>query len=416
MRVLYVVDAQSPIASSWIGIMCSYGVEAHLITSYSIPPGSLPVATQSYIPWDMTATIRNRERQALSLLGNQAPSALRSMRGSRIWNASRWIRDRFAPLLAIRNSKAVANVVERIQPDLVHAMRLPYEGYMTALALAGKPFPLLISTWGNDFTLNASYGRLERRLTEQAMQRANGLHPDCSRDLRLAITFGFRKELPFSVLPGNGGIDSVAFRQGAKDFDLMKRLGIPLDAKVVVNVRGVSPRIRNDTFFELIPQVLSQIPDAWFVGVKMANRTAMVARANRLGGDARISLTEPLTSAEVGALFRSSSVNLSLAEHDGTPNSLLESMACGTVPVAGDIESIREWITNGVNGFLVDPGNPIQAASAVIRAIQDQSFRSNCIASNLEITNQLSKEVVAGKAFELYDNVIRHRLQTAVAQ
>jgi hypothetical protein len=44
---------------------------------------------------------------------------------------------------------------------------------------------------------------------------------------------------------------------------------------------------------------------------------------------------------------------VSPAIHDGTPNSLLEGMACGCFPVAGDLESIREWITHGQNGLLV---------------------------------------------------------------
>ena len=33
--------------------------------------------------------------------------------------------------------------------------------------------------------------------------------------------------------------------------------------------------------------------------------------------------------------------------HDGTPNTLLEGMACGCLPVAGDLDSIREWLKPG---------------------------------------------------------------------
>ena len=37
------------------------------------------------------------------------------------------------------------------------------------------------------------------------------------------------------------------------------------------------------------------------------------------------------------------------------PEAILEAMALGCFPIAGDIESVREWITPGVNGILVDP-------------------------------------------------------------
>lgn len=41
-------------------------------------------------------------------------------------------------------------------------------------------------------------------------------------------------------------------------------------------------------------------------------------------------------------LFRLADVTVSLSEDDGTPNTLLEAVACGCFPIAGDIESVRE--------------------------------------------------------------------------
>jgi len=50
-------------------------------------------------------------------------------------------------------------------------------------------------------------------------------------------------------------------------------------------------------------------------------------------------------------------------------------MACGCFPIAGDINSIREWITPGVNGFLIEPGNPQDLADAIITATQNDVLR-----------------------------------------
>jgi len=44
-------------------------------------------------------------------------------------------------------------------------------------------------------------------------------------------------------------------------------------------------------------------------------------------------------------------------------------MACGCFPIAGDLESIREWIDDGVNGILIDPRRPDELAAAVGRAL-----------------------------------------------
>lgn len=78
-------------------------------------------------------------------------------------------------------------------------------------------------------------------------------------------------------------------------------------------------------------------------------------------------------------------VLVSPSTHDGTPNTLLEGLACGCFPVAGDLDSIREWITDGVNGLLVDPADPSALAGAVVRAIKDKDLRVRAAGLNREI-------------------------------
>ena len=50
---------------------------------------------------------------------------------------------------------------------------------------------------------------------------------------------------------------------------------------------------------------------------------------------------------------------------------ILEGMALGALPVAGDIESIREWITQGKNGLLFDPNDPRAVAAAILSALEN---------------------------------------------
>ena len=84
-------------------------------------------------------------------------------------------------------------------------------------------------------------------------------------------------------------------------------------------------------------------------------------------------------------LFRQAQVAVSPSFHDGTPNTLLEAMACGCFPVVGDIESLREWITPGVNGLLVDPADPQALAEAVLVALEQPDLRQRAAAHNLEL-------------------------------
>ena len=61
----------------------------------------------------------------------------------------------------MKSASARASLIADLQPDLVHAMRLPFEGFLAAAAV--EKVPLLISVWGNDFTLFANRSRKLRR-------------------------------------------------------------------------------------------------------------------------------------------------------------------------------------------------------------------------------------------------------------
>jgi glycosyltransferase involved in cell wall biosynthesis len=77
----------------------------------------------------------------------------------------------------------------------------------------------------------------------------------------------------------------------------------------------------------------------------------------------------------MGAVFRRAQIVASPSIHDGTPNSLLEGVACGCFPIAGDLESIREWISPDENGLLFDVNDPRSIADAILRAVENESLR-----------------------------------------
>src|SRR6185437_14929362 len=88
---------------------------------------------------------------------------------------------------------------------------------------------------------------------------------------------------------------------------------------------------------------------------------------------------------DLARLIASSDATVSPTLHDGTPNSLLEAMACGCVPVAGDLDSVREWITHAQNGLLCDVTSPASIASAVIRVLNDANFRERARVINRKL-------------------------------
>ena len=320
------------------------------------------------------------------------------------------------PLAVDRRLERVRRLIEEIGPDLVHAMRIPFEGILAAKATP-RAVPLLVSVWGNDFTLWAGRNPLIARQTRQTLRRADALHADCRRDLRMAVeAWGFDAKKLAAVLPGAGGVQTTRFDAGPPDAGLRRQLDIAEDAPVIINARGVRSYVRNDTFFAAIPAVLKKHPRAVFLCVAMQGNAMAEKSVKRFGITENLRLLPQVKRDEMPGLFRLAQVAVSPSLHDGTPNTLLEAMACGCLPVAGRIESVGEWIEDGVNGLLCDATNVESLATAMIRALDDEPLRRAGREHNRRlITERAEYERVMQQAEDFYQQIIARQPPAAKA-
>jgi glycosyltransferase involved in cell wall biosynthesis len=357
MRLLFIADGRSPTARNWIQHWTRRGDEVHLATTFPCDPlpglAGLEVAPVAFSGRGTSTTVQARDARLISI--------------------RQVVRHWLGPLTLPRAGRNLASIAARLQPDLVHAMRIPYEGMLAANA--NLRMPLVISVWGNDFTLHAPSTPLMRLATHRAMQAASALHADCQRDIRLARQWGLAQDKPTLVSPGNGGIHPEVFYPPAQ----------PAEEPVIFNPRGFRAYVRNDTFFRSIPLVLKEIPTARFICASMAGQPEALNWLTTLGIEKNVELLPARPHFEMAEVYRSAQVLVSPSTHDGTPNTLLEGMACGCFPIAGDLESIREWITDGDNGLLIDPGDPAALAGAILRAIKNNDLRARAAGRNKTI-------------------------------
>ena len=378
MRILFIADGRSAIALNWIRWFIATGYEVHLASTFPCQPEP-GLASFTIIP------------VALSEVKASAPSTSTPARSSPPafppdppvpnpppLDPPTTVRQWLGPLTLPRAARRLRRLIAGVQPDLVHAMRIPYEGMLAALALQNAPTPLLISIWGNDFTLHAPSTPLMRRHTRLALRRADALHTDCQRDQHLAVEWGFTAGKPAIVLPGGGGIQLDVFHPAEQDEQ----------PPLVLNPRGLRAYVRTDTIFRAIQLVHARRPQVRFACTGMAAQPEALRWVSELGLEGVVELLAPLSRLEMAALFRRAQLMLSITNHDGTPNTLLEGLASGCFPIAGDIPALREWITSGVNGLLVDPANPAALADAILHALDHPDLRAAAREHNLNLIRQ----------------------------
>lgn len=367
MHILLVADGRSPITRRWIQNIQSPETTITLISTY--PCGEVEgVDALMVMP---VAFAGFSGSQAGSGTSNSKKGAV-----ARFRPLLQKLRYRLGPLSIPAKGRAYARLVSQLKPDLVHALRIPYEGMLASYTPQG--IPLVISTWGNDLTLHAPAARRMSVLTRRALQRADALMADCARDIRMAVQWGFDCEKPSLVVVGNGGLDMVEVDQIAADTSRIQPAQI-------FNPRGMRSYVRNDTFFRAIPLVLAKHPEVHIVCASMQGQPEAEAWLDTLHIHGNVTLLPFMKQQDLWQEFARSTLSVSVSTHDGTPNSLLEAMAFGCLPVCGDLESIREWITPGVNGLLVEPTDPQALADALILALETPALVEKAAVVNRQI-------------------------------
>jgi len=405
MKVLLIADGRSPITQRWIESMREDNIEVYLASTY---PCSRPENVSGFYLMPVAfANFSHRNRTPVPAgptTALQPPSGQKGL-VSRFRGTFMRLRYLLGPLTLPYYGFKLNRIANKIRPDVVHALRIPFEGMLGSQLT--RRYPLAISIWGNDLTLHARGSWLMGKLTTAALHRADALAADAARDIRLGKLWGFAPDKQTLVIPGNGGISLSDIRLISDDGQ-SKLDWLPADHHIIINPRGFRPgSVRNDTFFKSIPLVLSKVPNTLFLCCSMAGQPEALAWIDQLKIEKNVVLLPTLKQTDLWPLFGRAEATVSVSQHDGTPNSLLEAMALGCFPIAGDIESVREWITPGENGILIDPDSPEQLANAILCAIGNEQLRQKAAEENRQlIMTRAEKSVVSASIAAFYRQLI----------
>jgi glycosyltransferase involved in cell wall biosynthesis len=390
LKILLIADGRSPITRRWITMLKPLGYHIALVSSYPCPP--VDGVNKLYIL-----------PLAFSSLGGSQAGGTRSKKSAGIIThirpAAQTLRHWLGPWTLGVKAGELQRTINVEKPDILHAMRIPFEGMLASSITPG--IPLIISTWGNDFTLHAPSTPRMDSLTRKTMQRASALLSDTRIDITRAADWGFDPRKPSLVVPGNGGIDMQELNNAITGIG---KLTVP----TVLNPRGLRSYVRSETFFKSIPAVIQALPDVQFLCTSMAGQPEAEKWIDALGIKKNVQLLPLLTQEELWRAFARAHVSVSISSHDGTPNTLLEAMAAGCLPICGDLPSIREWITPGENGILVDPHDPKGLTDAMLLGLASPQLLSSSARLNSQIIKEHADvKMVRESVDHFYKDVIR---------
>ena len=106
-------------------------------------------------------------------------------------------------------------------------------------------------------------------------------------------------------------------------------------------------------------------------------------------------------------LLQNASLFLLPSYHENLPVAIIEAMSLGLPVVSTAVAGIPEMVEDGVNGFLVQPGDPVALADRILRLVRDQDLRRRMNAANREkARREYSPEVFAERFTRVYQELL----------
>ncbi len=120
-----------------------------------------------------------------------------------------------------------------------------------------------------------------------------------------------------------------------------------------------------------------------------------------------------LRNPDVLEIFKRSHLFLLTSDFEGLPNSLLEAMSVGCVPVVYQIESgISDAIHDQANGFIVPHGHIIRFAKVIQSCANNiDGLRTLCLTSQQDITTRFSLERMVEDYVRLFHQTLTEELR-----
>ena len=257
--------------------------------------------------------------------------------------------------------KQLADLLDQVQPDLVHAG--PVQGPALLTALAGF-HPLVTMSWGSDLLLRAERSPWMRHATHYTLQNTDILLADCQTVADQAVHLGFERD-SIAIFPW--GVDLQHFsQQNGLEAGLAWRARLGWEDNFVVFCNRTWAELYGvDVLAHAFVRASQQLPS---IRLLLAGNGPLSGRIRNLLEPVRGKVHFPgwLDRQTLSGAYCACDLYVSPSHCDGASISLLEALACGCPALVSDIPSNQEWITPGEVGDLFKDDDVKSLASQLL--------------------------------------------------
>ena len=282
------------------------------------------------------------------------------------------------PFLEVTANEVLEKIILQIQPDIVHSFEMQSCSYPILKTMQKYPsVKWIYSCWGSDLFYYQQFSNHLKRI-KKVLKRINYLHTDCTRDLVLARQSGF-SGMHVGVIPGGAGYN----------LNFLDEFKQPIYQRKIILVKGYEHQFgRGLNIVKALHLLQHEIQDYEVVVFGAHIKVIDYIESNHL--NFKFFDRQVLSHQELMALMGKSLLYIGNSISDGMPNTLLEAIVMGVFPIQSNPGGASaEIIKNGINGYLINDSEDIQA---IKNTIAETIFNVKLIENAAEINQKITVE------------------------
>lgn len=299
-------------------------------------------------------------------------------------------------------------VIGQIKPDLIHAG--PIQTCAFLAALSGFR-PILAMSWGYDLVMDANKSAWMKWVTRYTLKRSAFFVSDANVSRHKAIEFGMKSERT-AIFPWGTDIEQFRPRKEERgkqpqDADHQSKTGTPTWITLFCN-RTWEPIYGVDVLARAFVKAARANSEMNLILLGGGSQGTQIRQILMNGGVLeRVHFGGQVAQADLPRWYHMADLYISPSHVDGSSVSLMEALASGLPCLVSDIPGNREWIDDGVNGWLFHDGDVDDLAEKILYATKNRgSFTEVGEAARRTAEQKADWNKNFGKLLEAYDKAI----------
>lgn len=257
---------------------------------------------------------------------------------------------------------SLRRVIQQMKPDLIHAG--PIQTCALIAILTGFR-PILTMSWGFDLIQDVHKSCWMERITRYVLRNSTFFTSDAMVTRDKAVAYGMN---PDHTIVFPWGVDLQHFEP--RDWSSPSEDGLVADNSFTILCnRAWEPRYGVDVLARAFVRAAGSRPELSLMLLGSGSQGARI-RQILLNGNVleRVIFGGQISQSDLPRWYHRADVYISPSHVDGSSVSLMEAMACGLPCLLSDIPANKEWVTEGVNGWLFPDGETDVLAAKILQA------------------------------------------------